>query len=111
MAEQRPGEVAASWRAVGGTAAGANSGDGGSGGGGGSDFCSTAASVSSCTISPGAGTQPIAGSSAGDAQVTLSYSVVPTSKDQCKNGGWRTFTNPTFKNQGDCVSYVTTGRK
>jgi YVTN family beta-propeller protein len=30
----------------------------------------------------------------------------PTSVDQCKHGGWRTFTNPTFKNQGDCVSFV-----
>lgn len=30
----------------------------------------------------------------------------PTSKDQCKNNGWKTFTNPTFKNQGQCVSYV-----
>jgi hypothetical protein len=26
-------------------------------------------------------------------------------KDQCKKNGWRTFVNPTFKNQGDCVSY------
>lgn len=34
--------------------------------------------------------------------------VPPTSKDQCKKGGWHTFTNPTFKNQGDCVSYVAT---
>jgi choice-of-anchor C domain-containing protein len=23
----------------------------------------------------------------------------------CKKGGWQTFTNPTFKNQGACVSY------
>jgi len=30
----------------------------------------------------------------------------PTDKDQCKNDGWRSFTNPTFKNQGDCVSFV-----
>lgn len=30
----------------------------------------------------------------------------PTSVDQCKHDGWRTFTNPTFKNQGDCVSFV-----
>lgn len=30
----------------------------------------------------------------------------PTSLDQCKNDGWRRFTNPRFKNQGDCVSYV-----
>ena len=34
---------------------------------------------------------------------------LPTSKDQCKNGGWRTF--GVFKNQGDCVSFVATGRK
>jgi hypothetical protein len=25
-------------------------------------------------------------------------------RDQCKNGGWKTFTNPSFKNQGQCVS-------
>jgi hypothetical protein len=31
---------------------------------------------------------------------------VPTDKDQCKKGGWKTFTNPTFKNQGQCVSYT-----
>jgi hypothetical protein len=35
----------------------------------------------------------------------------PTSKDQCKNGGWKTFTDPSFKNQGDCVSFVATGGK
>ncbi len=29
----------------------------------------------------------------------------PTSKEECKNGGWRNFNNPTFRNQGDCVSY------
>jgi hypothetical protein len=29
-----------------------------------------------------------------------------TTKDQCKNGGWTTFTDPSFKNQGQCVSYV-----
>jgi len=38
---------------------------------------------------------------------------VPTSKAQCKNGGWRTSTRPDcspFKNQGDCVSFVETGK-
>jgi len=30
----------------------------------------------------------------------------PTTKDDCKNGGWQNFSNPTFKNQGDCVSYI-----
>ena len=34
---------------------------------------------------------------------------LPTSKDQCKNGGWRSY--PGFKNQGDCVSFVATGGK
>ena len=30
----------------------------------------------------------------------------PTSKDQCKDGGWRQFGNCGFKNQGQCVSFV-----
>ena len=35
----------------------------------------------------------------------------PTSKDQCMKGGWAKFNNPSFKNQGDCVSFVATGGK
>ncbi|MDX6582655.1 MAG: large repetitive protein [Solirubrobacterales bacterium] len=35
----------------------------------------------------------------------------PTDKDLCKKDGWMTFNNPSFKNQGDCVSYVATGGK
>jgi hypothetical protein len=34
----------------------------------------------------------------------------PTSKDQCKNGGWRNF-GDTFKNQGQCVAFVERGPK
>ena len=34
----------------------------------------------------------------------------PTSKDQCKNGGWRNY-GSRFKNQGACVSFVATGGK
>ncbi len=34
---------------------------------------------------------------------------LPTSKDQCKHGGWQSF--GVFKNQGDCVSFVATGGK
>lgn len=30
----------------------------------------------------------------------------PTDKNQCKDNGWETFNNPTFNNQGDCVSYL-----
>lgn len=40
--------------------------------------------------------------------------MVPTSKDQCKKGGWENLTDASgqpFKNQGDCVSYVATGGK
>lgn len=32
--------------------------------------------------------------------------VIPGLKSQCKKNGWKTFTNPTFKNQGKCISYV-----
>ena len=32
----------------------------------------------------------------------------PANKDQCTKGGWATFNNPSFRNQGQCVSYVTT---
>jgi hypothetical protein len=37
--------------------------------------------------------------------------IPPTSKDQCKNGGWQSFASQGFKNQGDCVSYVATAGK
>jgi hypothetical protein len=30
----------------------------------------------------------------------------PTTRAACKHGGWKTFTSPSFKNQGQCVSYV-----
>ena len=44
----------------------------------------------------------------GDVVVTDARAL-PTSKDQCKNGGWRTY--GVFKNQSDCVSFVATGGK
>jgi hypothetical protein len=35
----------------------------------------------------------------------------PTSKDECKDGGWEAFDFPrTFKNQGDCIQFVETGK-
>lgn len=30
----------------------------------------------------------------------------PTDKEMCKKGGWKIFNNPSFKNQGACVSFV-----
>jgi hypothetical protein len=41
------------------------------------------------------------------AQRILGETLLPTTKDQCKNGGWRSY--GVFKNQGDCVSFVATG--
>ena len=32
---------------------------------------------------------------------------VPTSKEQCKNDGWRNF--PQFKNEGQCITFVNHG--
>jgi hypothetical protein len=49
-----------------------------------------------------------AATTSGDISVTDAQAF-PTSKDQCKNGGWRTY--GVFKNQGDCVSFVATGGK
>lgn len=42
---------------------------------------------------------------------TLTVTHVPTSKSDCFHGGWTTLTDSSgtsFKNQGDCVSYVAT---
>jgi preprotein translocase subunit YajC len=30
----------------------------------------------------------------------------PRNADDCKDRGWQNYSNPSFKNQGDCVSYV-----
>jgi hypothetical protein len=40
----------------------------------------------------------------GDLIVTDAQPPRPTTKNQCKNGGWKTY--GVFKNQGDCVSFV-----
>ena len=37
------------------------------------------------------------------------FAALPTTKRQCKKGGWQSF--GVFKNQGDCVSFVATGGK
>jgi hypothetical protein len=35
---------------------------------------------------------------------TFRQAVTLTSKDECKNRGWATSTNPPYRNQGECVS-------
>ena len=63
---------------------------------------------SGCPVDPPAGLtlHPVV---SGDLEV-VDAQPPPTSKDQCKNGGWRNY-GATFKNQGDCVSFVATGGK
>jgi hypothetical protein len=61
--------------------------------------------VSRCTPLGGAVDFPVI---SGDV-VVVDAPPLPTSKDQCKNGGWRNF--PGFKNQGDCVGFVANGGK
>jgi hypothetical protein len=41
--------------------------------------------------------------------VTYDFTARPATADDCKNGGWQTYAELGFKNQGDCVSYVSTG--
>jgi hypothetical protein len=38
-------------------------------------------------------------------QIQVPLTGGPTSKAQCKHGGWKSFTSPSFKNQGQCVSW------
>jgi hypothetical protein len=41
----------------------------------------------------------------------LAFTPLPTSKADCKNGGWQRFSFPySFKNQGDCIQFVNTGK-
>jgi hypothetical protein len=40
---------------------------------------------------------------------SITFTVAPNNKAQCKNGGWKTY--GVFRNQGDCVSFVASGGK
>jgi len=42
----------------------------------------------------------------GPALDNVAVTDVLTDKNQCKNDGWMAYTDPSFKNQGDCVSYA-----
>jgi hypothetical protein len=45
-----------------------------------------------------------------DPTVTVDFGP-PTDKEQCKKDGWRAFNQPReFKNQGDCIQFVNTGK-
>jgi sugar lactone lactonase YvrE len=62
------------------------------------------------TLSP-TGTQTLVGFTGVGGVGDLAFTPLPTSKDQCKNGGWLRFNFPfSFKNQGDCIQFVNTGK-
>jgi hypothetical protein len=42
--------------------------------------------------------------------VVVDVPPLPTSKEECKDGGWRAF-GSTFSNQGQCVAFVQRGPK
>ena len=74
-------------------------------------------SISQYTVAAGSGalvpkTPPAVPTAAQPADIAVRAApAAPTSKDQCKHGGWRDFPALGFKNQGDCVSYVATKGK
>lgn len=43
-----------------------------------------------------------------DVRETVEFELknTPTVKGECKNLGWQVFTQPEFKSQGDCVSFL-----
>jgi uncharacterized protein len=42
--------------------------------------------------------------------VGLDLAPAPKTKDECRDGGWQDFTNPSFRNQGQCVAFVASGQ-
>ena len=63
-------------------------------------WLSTASSASDCSFVP-----PISVADVIEGSISIFDALpLPTTKDQCKNGGWQTY--GIFKNQGDCVSFV-----
>jgi hypothetical protein len=68
-------------------------------------WLSTASSSSDCSFVP-----PISVAEVIEGSISIfDAPPLPTTTEQCKNGGWKTF--GVFKNQGDCTSFVATGGK
>jgi len=74
---------------------GENAGEGGGGGG--------------SNLVPEGGEVKLAESGEAASVTFTTFATLPTSKDQCKKGGWKDF-GGMFKNQGQCVRFVNTGR-
>jgi hypothetical protein len=61
------------------------------------------------TLSP-EGVLTLVGNTGAGGPGDLAFTPVPTDKTQCKSGGWRTNFAFAFKNQGDCIQFVNTGK-
>jgi hypothetical protein len=68
-------------------------------------WLSTASSDSDCSFVPPISIAEVIG---GGISI-VDAPPLPTTTEQCKNGGWRAF--GVFENQGDCVSFLATGGK
>jgi hypothetical protein len=93
---------------------GAGAFEDGAGGGGGTDFCGDTygggTSIASCAPTSGAGSQTVAGSSAGDAEVVLTYLSVPTTPtifNLPASGTVGGSFNPFVVTNSDGVTFVT----
>ena len=67
-------------------------------------------------IAMAVGVAAMSSAAGSDAPMQRSYhepAPVPTTKAQCKKGGWRSLSNGTtvFKNQGQCVRFVAKNAK
>ena len=67
------------------------------------------------TVPVGAQTGPITVTNCKGSSSSGTFAVtnVPANQNACKNNGWKTRTRAdgsTFKNQGDCIQYVNTGK-
>jgi len=73
-------------------------------------FASGGAGGDIYTLSP-TGAQTLVGLTGTGGTGDLAFTPLPAIKDQCTNDGWRRFSFPyRYKNQGDCIQVVNTGK-
>ncbi len=74
------------------------------------DFFSIGGKSPDGEATPGVGLSFLFGFSVATGTQQLIATCRPTTKEECKNGGWRNY-GTTFRNQGECVAFVQRGVK